>query len=365
MSFVKAVLAVGIVVCALMAPANVRAQSAQSAQLSLSEVVEDWLASPHADRTAPAFTHWNEDGAVAPECANCHSSAGLMDFLGADGSIAGMVDHPVATGLAIDCTGCHTRAAETLSDVTFPSGVIVGGLGRSAPCMVCHQGRQSGPTLDTLLEGRDADVVVPDLGFANIHYRAAAASLLGAEAHGGYEYPGQSYAGRFAHVPDFADCTSCHDPHRLTVATEGCAACHGPAEVRAIRMSPLDADGDGDTSEGVADEIATLHDALGRAIAAYAAEVAGAPIVYAPDAYPYFFTDTDGDGLIGVTEMAYPNRYQTWTPRLLRAAYNYQFVAKEPGIHAHNPRYAQQLLIDSLGDLAAAVPSVAGSYARP
>ncbi len=63
--------------------------------------------------------------------------------------------------------------------------------------------------------------------------------------------------------------------------------------------------------------------------------------------------------------MAYPNRYQSWTPRLLKAAYNYQFGAKEPGIHAHNPRYARQILIDSLDDLGTAVPSVAGGYARP
>ena len=359
MSLVRAFLVVGLAVCALTAPGSSGAQSL------LSEVVEDWLASPHADRSASAFTHWNEDGAVAPECANCHSSAGFIDFVGGDGSIVGMVDHPVATGLAIDCTGCHNRAAEALSDVTFPSGVVVGGLGTSAPCMVCHQGRHSGPTLAALLEGLDPDVVAADLGFANIHYRAAAASLLGAEVHGAYEYPGQSYAGRFAHVPDFADCTGCHDPHRLTVATDGCAACHGPAEVTAIRMSPLDADGDGDTKEGVAAEIATLHDALGHAIATYAAEVAGTAIVYAPDAYPYFFADTDGDGQAAAAEMAYPNRYQSWTPRLLKAAYNYQFVAKEPGIHAHNPRYAQQILIDSLDDLAKAVPAIAGSYARP
>lgn len=361
MAFLRAFLVGGLAVFALTAPGRAGAQS------PLSEVVEDWLASPHADRMAPAFTHWNADGAVAPECANCHSSAGLIDFIGGDGSIAGMVDHPVATGLAVDCTACHNRAAEALSDVAFPSGVVASGLGRSAPCMICHQGRQSGPTLGALLEGLDPDAVAADLGFANIHYRAAAASLLGAEVHGGYEYPGESYAGRFAHVPGFADCTGCHDPHRLTVATDGCTACHGAVEVRAIRMSPRDADGDGDgdVKEGVAGEIATLHDALGHAIATYAAEIAGAPIAYAPDAYPYFFADTNGDGQAGAAEMVYSNRYQSWTPRLLKAAYNYQFVAKEPGIHAHNPRYAQEILIDSLDDLAKAVPRIAGRYARP
>ncbi len=361
MPFVRLLVATAIFIATLGSATGGFAQSAPS----LADIVEDWLASPHADRASPAFTHWNEEGVVAPECANCHSSAGLIDFLGEDGSAAGIVDHPISTGLAVDCTACHSRSASMLADVTFPSGAVLSGFGPSATCMVCHQGRQSGPTLEKLLEGMDEDAVAPDLGFANIHYRAAAASLLGAEAHGGYEYPGQTYVGRFAHVPDFSDCTSCHDPHRLTVATEGCVACHGSVAVTAIRMSPLDADGDGDTKEGVAGEIATLHDLLGRAIAAYAAEVAGTPVVYGPDTYPYFFIDTDGDGQAGAAEMAFPNRYQSWTPRLLKAAYNYQFIAKEPGIHAHNPRYAQQLLIDSLNDLANAVPAISGSFARP
>ena len=47
------------------------------------------------------------------------------------------------------------------------------------------------------------------------------------------------------------------------------------------------------------------------------------------------------------------NRYTKWTPRLLRAAYNYQYAQKDPGLFAHNPDYAAQFLYDSLEDLAA------------
>ena len=45
--------------------------------------------------------------------------------------------------------------------------------------------------------------------------------------------------------------------------------------------------------------------------------------------------------------------YTEWTPRLLRAAYNYQYAQKDPGLFAHNPDYAAQFLYDSLEDLAA------------
>ncbi|WP_347311970.1 hypothetical protein [Defluviimonas sp. SAOS-178_SWC] len=105
MSFFKAPLAAGFVVGAVLGGSEVLAQS------MLTDTVEDWLASPHANRASPAFKHWNEDGQVAPECANCHSSEGLVDFLGGDGSPAGVVDQPVATGLAIDEVACHSRVA--------------------------------------------------------------------------------------------------------------------------------------------------------------------------------------------------------------------------------------------------------------
>jgi len=43
--------------------------------------------------------------------------------------------------------------------------------------------------------------------------------------------------------------------------------------------------------------------------------------------------------------------YTTWTPRLLQAAYNYQYVAMDPGNYSHNSKYIMQLLYDSIEDL--------------
>jgi hypothetical protein len=36
---------------------------------------------------------------------------------------------------------------------------------------------------------------------------------------------------------------------------------------------------------------------------------------------------------------------------LLRAAYNYQYVAKDPGAFAHNAEYILQILYDSIKDV--------------
>ena len=97
----------------------------------------------------------------------------------------------------------------------------------------------------------------------------------------------------------------------------------------------------------------------------YASEVAGVPVVYASGAFPYFFTDSDGDGAVTEGEAVFPNRYHNWTPRLLKAAYNYQLVAKEPAIYAHNPQYALQLLYDSLDSLSLQIEVDISGLTRP
>lgn len=332
---------------------------------SLTDIVEAWLSSPHAQRGDAAFTHWDEDGEVPPACATCHSGPGLIDFVGGDGTPPG-IDHPAPTGALVDCATCHNAASAALATVTFPSGATADTLGSGTICAVCHQGRESSDSVDAAIAGAAEDAVNADLRFLNIHYRAAAATLLGGGARGGYQYDGKTYAGQFSHVPDLNTCTSCHSPHTTQVALDACTTCHkGAEDFRAIRITPTDFDADGNTAEGIHGEIATLHEALGAALQAYATEVAGTAIVYDSHAYPYFFIDGDGDGAVTEGEAIYPNRYQTWTPRLLRAAYNYQFVAKDPGGYSHNPKYLIQLLYDSLESLGAQVSVDLSGMTRP
>lgn len=319
----------------------------------ISSIVEAWIASPHADKKSESFVHWNEDGAVPESCATCHSGPGLMDFLGADGTMAGKIDGPAPIESPIDCVTCHNQAATDLEQITFPSGEVATETSSAAICMVCHQGRESGDSVNAVIAGGEDDTVNGDLGFLNVHYRAAAATLMGSAVRGGYQYEGKTYAERFAHVPTFNTCTTCHDPHTTkVVAIDQCVTCHKGAEtVRAIRITPVDIDGDGDAKEGISAEISTLHEKLGEAIRLYATDVTGKPVAYDSHAYPYFFNDLNGNGISDPDEAIFPNSYKSWTPRLLRAAYNYQFLAKDPGVYAHNPRYAIQLAYDSLEDL--------------
>jgi len=332
----------------------------------LAAIVEAWIASGHADHHSRSFTYWNSEGAVPENCAACHSEPGFIDFLGADGSEAGVVNHPAAINAVIGCASCHTSAAHALDMVRLPSGVELTGLGPNATCTVCHAGRASGDRVAQVTADIGEDTVSPDLAFINVHYGPAAAIMAGGDGRAGVHYPGRSYAGTFRHVPGADTCVACHEPHTTEVATEGCLTCHrGVTDLRDIRMRAADFDGDGSNAGGIHAEIMGLHARLYAAIQTYGREVAGTPIGYSKDAHPYFFIDTDGDGTIGEGEAAFPNRYQSWTPRLLKAAYNYQVAAKDPGGYVHNPAYLLQLLHDSLESLSERVAVDMGAISRP
>jgi hypothetical protein len=183
------------------------------------------------------------------------------------------------------------------------------------------------------------------------------------------QYPGKTYAGRFAHREPYNRRGACHDVHTTEVKVTDCAACHrnvtDKPSLHNIRLSSTDYDGNGDVKEGLAQEIEHLRVRLYAAIQAYAKSVAGKPVAYDIDAYPYFFVDTNANGVADKDEAKFPNRYNAWTPRLLKAAYNYQFITKEPGAFAHNPVYAIQILYDSLSDLSTKVPVDLGKAKRP
>lgn len=324
--------------------------------------MEKWEASPHADATAEAFRHWDEEDPkeIPASCAKCHSESGYLDFLGADGSAAGTVDAAAQIGSVVSCVTCHNDATMAKTSVVFPSGVEVTGLGDESRCMECHQGRASTVQVNAAIEKAavaDEDTVMPEQGFINIHYFPAGATLYGTVAKGGYEYDGNAYDAKFRHTEGLDTCLGCHDTHSLEVKIESCTLCHEGVttvdDLKNVRMagSLADYDGDGDVAEGVYYEMDGLRTMLLTAMQAYSAEVAASPIAYSPDAYPYFFVDTNANGSVDGEEGTAANGYKSWTPRLLKAAYNYQLSVKDPGAFAHGGKYIMQLMYDAIESL--------------
>ena len=340
-------------------------------QESVEEISEKWEESGHADAESESFTHWDEDDpAVIPaSCAKCHSGYGYLDFLGEDGSQAGAVDAAAQPGLTVTCNVCHNTKAHDIDSAIYPSGAEIEELDGTANCAACHQGTRAGTDVESAAADLPEDTVNAELSFINVHYFIGGAVRFGSDVTVGYEYPDMSYAGFYAHVEDYQACTDCHDAHSLEITPSECAACHPAvsdyASLLDIRVEETpDYDGDGDTTEGIYDELSTIHQTLYQAIQAYAGDVIEAPIIYG-SSYPYWFHDTNENGIADQDEVNFGNQYSSWTPRLLKAAYNYHLILQDPGGFMHNASYLIQLMFDGIADLSEVSPIEMAELTRP
>ncbi len=314
--------------------------------------IGNWARSGHSDSSSDSFSHWNEEGEIPPVCATCHAGAGFRAFHGLDGSEQGPAQSPVPTGGVVDCDTCHNPGLSNINEVKFPSGLMHPvSTTAEASCMTCHQGRAAGNMITQAVGSKNADTPDPELGFINPHYAVAASTWLGAYGGSGYQYPGKDYSGRFFHARPMTTCVSCHEPHNLEVVQETCMTCHEEGAPENIRLSRVSFDGSGDFEKGIRADIAANAGRLHGLLLEYAVAVAGTVMIFDGHQYPYFFTDANGDGRIDPADGRAVG-YKAWTPRLLKAAYNWKFVTSDDGAYVHNPHYALELLYDSLEDLA-------------
>jgi hypothetical protein len=316
--------------------------------------IADWFRSAHARSADEAFRHWDEEGEVNERCATCHSGEGFRDFHGLDGSEAGVIDGTIDIGGVVDCGTCHNAGLADVREIAFPSGLIHAVKGVEAACLTCHQGRSAGRDVSAAISGLPEDTPDASLRFINPHYATAAATWLGGYGAAGYHYDGREYSGRFFHARPVESCNSCHDPHTLEVAFEPCQTCHLAESIEDIRIARQSYDGSGNLGVGIKSDIEANAATLMALIEAYTDEVADSPVIYDGSRYPYFFADLNRDGAVDVID-GQPVAYASWTPRSLRAAFNWKLVTADPGNFAHNPVYILELLHDSIADLAAPI----------
>lgn len=351
---------------------------------------KQWAESGHGDLKGAAWAHYDWDcseenkpgegsACSRASCWKCHTASGFAAYahvgndayntaLGAYQADASSNDSPVDFSHLKDdqnevlyCWSCHSDSKfnmRTVSAATFPSGKTADLGDSSNLCMTCHSGRAAGADVDETIANDPAG----PYGFTNIHYYVAAATYLGSDVGGGYEYTGKTYAGKStftAHTSaNKVTCIGCHlrdsdsPDHTFEPKVADCSTCHsGLTEFSQLRpaAASADYDGDGNTSEGMAAEIAGLEDALYAAIQAYGRANTG-PVGYAVSSYPYWFKDTNDNGTIEESEASYSNGYK-FDATLLKAAYNFQVSKKDPNGYIHNWRYVTQLLYDSIDAL--------------
>jgi hypothetical protein len=356
--------------------------------------------------------HFDAAGAMAGHngtgCGRCHNSDNFRDFTGADGSsseaqsaasvayisgqtqfldglstVAGPAKDPNRTPGQMHCNTCHNSTTDAhfgswADKKVFVRNVTLTLDGVTALCAQCHDGARpqyNAAQLDWVLGlpsnaavGADQQLVASN-ATVRAHYLPAAATMYGKEVGNWSQYSGMNYTGRNPHGGK-AQCTFCHDAHDGTLPADGtgalqvggkCGVCHFEGTARITTMAKLeevrqygfegDIDGNG-AAESLQVEIAGLQATLYTAIQTYADKVVGTKICNIipaagttnPDNKLYVW---DGSTPCATTMTAY-NKY---TPRLLKAAYNFLMSQNDFGSWAHNPRYAIEVLFDTITDL--------------
>jgi hypothetical protein len=278
------------------------------------------------------------------------------------------------------CWGCHSNNAgglrnpgeTTLSYTVAGVNPTVKDLGKTNVCVSCHAGRGNMDSLVTVAAanpGNTNPAPGPDGKTATAtHYFNAAATIFHAQLRPGYEYVEKDYSDPAADPPYLHDdiglnsdapetgsgpCSGCHmgsdEAHTFAVvekdeggvitgvpAKAACDACHTPGESYEVTATLLEHEAEG------------YHQAL---------EVLNKLFLTVKDfgfdpAYPYFFKDSNDNGVIEAGEAIFPNRVYLsadWGDEgTLGAAHNYNYLYHEPGAYAHNRYYAKRLIFDSI-----------------
>lgn len=330
--------------------------------------------------TGPAWSYYDFATKYGGACIRCHTSTGAANYL----------DNPTAPAASdfsykdpnqremLSCTGCHSdsqtgdlRASGAVADIGYTVGgavVALPDLGQSNTCAPCHTGRGNMDSLGLITAPADPAQAAPATTTTKTHYLNATATLYADQTRPGYEYAGQDYANKpyFAHsgiglnadAPETGDgpCVSCHmggsEDHTFEVATKDsngvftainnqdlCNSCHSTYPMNATILE--------EEAEG-------YHEALEILEAALAAKGS----VFEP-AYPYFFVDQNGDGILDVNDegdfdanVTTPDSYDSavaWEDEgHLGAAHNFNYLHHEPGAYAHNRYYTKRLIFDAL-----------------
>ncbi|GEM_PF-868198 len=320
-----------------------------------------WSISGHADLSASHYKY--ATGSTRTSCVRCHSGEGFVDSI-ADG-VGGKSDSTEEATFRTEyklhsCYTCHDPTASSptarrsIPTVKFPSDVTKtqAELGDSALCISCHQYRTAGATAvaDAIASRNSGGSFSTVAGKVNPHYRGGAAMLYGSGVDGGYQYTGKTYSsGITAHKTTL--CVGCHmadassnnvgghtwamhtaDESELNNAI--CATCHtgGVTSFDTFRSGSAgkDYDGDGNSTEGIQEEIAGLKTALLNQLSTLG--------ITSSTSYPYWSGTA-------------------WVDKAIKGAYSYNFVDHDPGAGIHNGAYAIQLLRDSIEDISGSTPA--------
>jgi hypothetical protein len=212
--------------------------------------------------------------------------------------------------------------------------------------------------------------------FQDGHNLVAAATFFGGNAAGYYEYaitwdplPTGSATKTYLRLGSHsgAVCTNCHDAHGLAIPTTftcgfGCHATHAGTSdqtMAGLRLKTGRWYMSG-TDQGVYQNFLQMRALLYTAIQRYSLAKgnvgAGTAVICFNDGAggdSFFLGTAEGQSDGGCSTLLWgkPGSNTAYTPRLLRAVYDYRLLVQDPGAWAHNPRYATEIMYDAIRDL--------------
>ena len=336
-------------------------------------------------------------------CARCHTHDGFVEIT-SNGKFVVTNDIPNAT--RINCKTCHTHtvfdfSGDTVSQILRTTSPIFLNYNKNLTatdfgkinnlCVTCHQIRGVTSTVysDTVARPvitNKAFDQLPFFPFANTSDDATVKYQEGTnfavhdgnqsnlfKGINGYEYKGVTYTRTWKHSANA--CTDCHmntynattktGGHTLIVNKDECTNCHGgegminfvQQEVDALRIQ--------------LGELLTARKVFKKTTSSSGAVSYSAVTTHDFNGKLYPTTQTAGDvfatlsgnnsvsastGLVvygNIVKYAADANYKTrigreWTYGELGAAYNYAYINSELSIGVHNPKYAKQLLQESI-----------------
>ncbi len=256
--------------------------------------------------------------------------------------------------VGITCDACHSDRAYNKTSVLFSqSGQRVGYPGESSVlCGQCHQGRAWKGTVENKIlaaypagdNDSTVDKITPSLTSSNSHYASSFAAIKASKSLIAVDYD-LPIAVDLAH-PGGTDCMVCHDQHSTEFRLDArCNTCHPSFE----SIEDVHAWGNADVLDA---KQAQLYSVIRQYAADNTTEDADnntkdkACIIQAGSSSWYYDTNCNG-----VQDAGETTTYKKFTPRLLRACYNYLVYKKDPGLFAHNSSYANAFLDASINDI--------------
>lgn len=342
------------------------------------DTLRAWARSGHGSTDAPPWNTYDFKSRVG-DCNRCHTTTGFIKYI-TTGDSKEWGSTTDLTKEMLECRACHIDYSYKLRQPASVTAKYTGGsvnypdIGTSNLCINCHVGRESGATIKNIQRNYTS------ASFVNSHYLTAGGIVFGEI---GYEYDGRAYSdpsgyrhryigtsdsrGNSAAESTRGPCVGCHlsnktqpgEKHTFkpyittgTALSPTCetSGCHG---ITATRATPSD-----QTFLTV-----TWQPRYQATLSALNYFLANSQFrkLFFNSSNPYFFRDSNGDGVLATSEAVSTNTQKKWHSvggpeadltvsgkNNMGAAFNYNLLIHDRGGVIHNRYYTRRLIYDSI-----------------